>query len=549
MALLCSCGNRDAQVVLDGVGSFIQERPDSALKVLELFDRKDLNTRELQAQYSLLYTMSLDKNHIDTTDLSVILPASEYYSRHGSLNQKMRAYFYHGCIYANRKDDNSAMYYYLRALEDSARVDDNHYKELINSAISDVFSRNHNAEQELFYTGEALKYGKMAGDSVGVWVITGHLASCYSNLQMWVEAKNAYHEFFLMPVYDSVAYEKRRINYAKDLLRNPNPEPKNSIDIIESVVATSPWAMTVEAYCVYAYAQQLTGNSRVAYDIFKQLESIGADLDIVKLWRYRTLRKQGDYKQAIEDLERSVLVQDSIVLSTLRQSLVRTQRDYLKTETELLKREYEIERHRTIFVVIFFLVVLGVVTFLYFNRRMSFDRKMKELSTLYLESQRMLDLQNLKMSSVYDQLVEKDSNLLALKKQFAHMYKAQYKMLNDLCRAYLSPIKKDRKEVLYNEVMHQLEIIGKDKASQDKFISVVNNSLDGIIDKLRNDLPSHEEDDYRFLMFVIVGFDATTISCLTGHTVGTVYTKKTRLKTEISGLSSPYKDFYLQFIN
>ena len=134
------------------------------------------------------------------------------------------------------------------------------------------------------------------------------------------------------------------------------------------------------------------------------------------------------------------------------------------------------------------------------------------------------------------------------RRQYASMYKAQYKTLNDLCAAYLSPIKKDRKEVLYDEAMRQLDIIINDKDSQDRFMSLVNNSLDNIMDKLRTDLPNHKELDYHFLMYIIVGFDATTISNLTGYSVGTVYTKKNRLKGTISSLSSPYKDFYLQFI-
>ena len=160
----------------------------------------------------------------------------------------------------------------------------------------------------------------------------------------------------------------------------------------------------------------------------------------------------------------------------------------------------------------------------------------------------MLDLQNLKTDSLYAQLAEKDSDILSLRKKYATMYKAQYKTLNDLCAAYLSPIKKDRKEVLYDEAMRQLDIIINDRESQDKFMVMVNCSLDNIIDKLRMDLPNHKDQDFRFLMFIIVGFDATTIANLTGYSVGTVYTKKNRLKGEIANLSSPHKDFYLRYI-
>ncbi len=62
-------------------------------------------------------------------------------------------------------------------------------------------------------------------------------------------------------------------------------------------------------------------------------------------------------------------------------------------------------------------------------------------------------------------------------------------------------------------------------------------------------LRSHKEQDFRFLAFIIAGFDAATISHLTGYSVGSVYTKKNKLKKEIANLDSPYRDFYLQFFN
>ena len=121
------------------------------------------------------------------------------------------------------------MYNYLIALEDSSKVTDNYFKELINSAISFIFSKNHNEEQELQYALDAFKYGRMAGDSVGVWYITGHIASCYGNMQMYEDAENAYQAYFSMPVYDSLSFLRRRICYAKDIIRKQEPDPEKSI--------------------------------------------------------------------------------------------------------------------------------------------------------------------------------------------------------------------------------------------------------------------------------------------------------------------------------
>lgn len=552
LCIICcteSCSSRQAMLVLDDVESYIQERPDSALNVLNELDRNLLGTNKVRAKFSLLYSTALNKNYIDTTDLSIIRPAVDFYSKHGTPAEKMRAYFYQGCFYANRGEDDSAMNAYQLALEDSSKVSDNHYKELVNSAISDVFSRNNNVEQELAYAKDALNYGRLAQDSIGVWAITGHLASSYANCRRWTEAENTYNDFFVMPVYDSIPYVRRRISYAKDLLRFPEPRPRQSIEIINEIIHSHPAFMTVEGYCVYAYAYQLLGESYIADGILKQLEGINKQLDLVKLWRYRIRRNQGQYKQALDDLEESVLVQDSIVLSSLHQSLIRSQRDYLQAETTILKKEHELDKQRMAFLIICSIIALGVLVFMYLRKRIALAKKTEELAAIHYESQQMLNLQNAQTAAINAQIAEKDAALFQLRKQFASMYKAQYKSLNDLCIAYLSPIKKDRKDVLYDEAMRQLSVIVNDKESQNKFMSMVNGSLDNIIDKLRHDLPGHKEQDFRFLMYVIAGFDATTISNLTGYSVGTVYTKKNRLKGEISSLESEYRDFYLEFIN
>lgn len=551
LSLLCtvfSCVNHHINAVLDDIEKYIQERPDSALVVLESISRESLESGKSQAQYSLLYATALDKNCIDTTDLGIIGPASDYYSKRGPSSSKMRTFFYQGCIHANRGEDDRAMHDYLLALEDSAKVSDNHYKELINSAISDIFSRNNNEEQELYYVKEALKYGHLAGDSIGVWAITGHLASCYANSRQWDNAVKAYDSFFAMPVYDLNTYYRRRISYAKDLIRMPEPNPSKCIDIIEEIAINHPDLMSVEAYCIYAYAHQLEGDRSVADEVIRQLTEIKKQQDVVQLWRYRIYREQGRYRQALEDLEQSVLVQDSIVLTALSQSLIRSQRDYLQAETTVLKKENEIEKQRIAVMILLSIILLGVLIMLYLKRMAVYDKRIEELSALQHESQQMLDLHNAQAASMNAQLAEKEMALLQLRKQFATIYKAQYKTLNNLCAAYLSPIKKDRKDVLYDEAMRQLDVIVNDKESQNRFMSLVNGSLDNIIDKLRKDLPNHKEQDFRFLMYVIAGFDATTISNLTGYSVGTVYTKKNRLKVEISQLSSPYKNFYLDFI-
>ena len=226
-------------------------------------------------------------------------------------------------------------------------------------------------------------------------------------------------------------------------------------------------------------------------------------------------------------------------MRVLQESLVQTQRDYLGAQATVLKNKNTLERQRSAIIVCSLLLLVLLLGFFSFRRKAILNRRIEDVSALNAESQQMLALQK----------SETESTLLSLRKQFADMFKAQFKSLNDLCGAYLSPVKKDRKDKVYAAAMKQLDMIINDTDSHDKFMLQVNASLNGIMDKLRADLPNHDEQDFRFLAYVIVGFDAKTISSLTGYSVGTVYTKKNRLKKEISELKSVYKDNYLIFIS
>ncbi len=524
---LISCSDYGIELQLNAAEALLQESPDSALAMLRSIQADSLKTKRLSAEYSLLFSIALDKNYIDTTDLGVIQPAFDYYTKRGTPLEKMKTNFYRGCIHYNRGETDNAMRYYLLSLRDSSKINDNRLKGLVNSAIAVIYSQNHNIKQELYYVEAALKYCNAAGDSLGVWAETGHLASCYANNNRWEDAERTYDRFFSMRVYDAASYYLRKIKYAKDLLRKPVPSPNECADIIEGVYLSNPESMTIEAYCIYAYAHQLLGNSGVADSIFEQLDTLGTRRDLIQVWRYRTAKEQGRYKLALEDLEQSVLFQDSVILASLNESLILSQRDFYRAEAKALELDKVRTRQRLVFFSVSFLTILCVLLLLSVRRKEMLKAKIEELSLQALESKAILDFQTCEINSADTRLKEKDSSIAQLRRQFAVMYKAQYKTLNDLCMAYLSPIKKERKELLYEEAMKQLSIILNDRETQNKFISSVNKSLNNIIDRLKRDLPNHKELDFRFLTYVIVGFNATTISNLTGYSIGTVYTKKT----------------------
>lgn len=99
------------------VESYIEERPDSALVVLQGIDNEELANDEERAKHALLLSMALDKNYIDKTDFEVLQPAIDYYEDNGSATDKLRTCYYQGRIYQNAGYDAAAMTCYINALE------------------------------------------------------------------------------------------------------------------------------------------------------------------------------------------------------------------------------------------------------------------------------------------------------------------------------------------------------------------------------------------------------------------------------------------------
>ena len=101
--------------LLEDVDSYIEERPDSALAVLEGIDKSELTNKELEAKYALLLSQALDKNYIDLQSDSIIAPAVRYYENHGTAKEKLLTNYYRGVIYLNAGNYEAAMAKYVEA--------------------------------------------------------------------------------------------------------------------------------------------------------------------------------------------------------------------------------------------------------------------------------------------------------------------------------------------------------------------------------------------------------------------------------------------------
>lgn len=144
-------------------------------------------------------------------------------------------------------------------------------------------------------------------------------------------------------------------------------------------------------------------------------------------------------------------------------------------------------------------------------------------------------------------LSDKELALRNLRRKYVSTYKRQYSQLNDLCVEYWETAGSGKeKERIYAKVKRLVSVI--DDCNQKKLERMIDENLDGIMGKLRADLPDATDNEFRFIALNILGFDAKTIARIMGYTVQSVYTKRARMRAKISEIVSENKDFYLDFI-
>lgn len=142
-ALLLSCSGHEVRnyiKVLDDVESYIQERPDSALTVIQSIVVDDLSSRELKARHALLLSQALDKNFIDLQSDSIIAPAVKFFEKSGDHEALFKAYYYHARVLSNAGRYTEAMQIYLKTEEMSGKVKDLFAVGLLHSQIGGLNS-------------------------------------------------------------------------------------------------------------------------------------------------------------------------------------------------------------------------------------------------------------------------------------------------------------------------------------------------------------------------------------------------------------------------
>lgn len=114
--ILFSCSDSNQVVrTLNTVDSLINERPDSALRLIETIESSSIKERKNRALYALLCTQASYKNYLSIESDSLINTAVEYYKNSGDIEIYGKALLYRGNVLYENKSFDEAIEAYKEA--------------------------------------------------------------------------------------------------------------------------------------------------------------------------------------------------------------------------------------------------------------------------------------------------------------------------------------------------------------------------------------------------------------------------------------------------
>ena len=370
LLLLCACGNRDAQRMLDRAEAVMSDNPSEAITILDSIGDDGLS-RSQRMRRLLLLTNAQNKCDTVFRSDSIQKLLVNYYANHGIANEKMLAYY----LLGRARYDIGEIPAALESFQDAASCADT----LSSDCDYRLLSRVHGQTARLFLEQEAPnnalaeinkvdKYARLSGDTL-MWLVNiTQKASAYQELDKPdsvfqinntlsdIYARLGYTNYAASTLFSSLPFLLEQKDYPKaSLILDKYEKESGLFDSLGNI------ADGLEIYYYYkGIFLQKTGKLKEAEDMFRK------ELSSAKDWRNKSAALRGlsmffgqtgntDSLKLYAD--KSFQARDSLYRTNLTKDIIRTQAIYDYTHFRL---QAEKERHHAL-ASLYVAIILGVI--------------------------------------------------------------------------------------------------------------------------------------------------------------------------------------------
>lgn len=486
---ILSCTSHNISRTLKNVESYIMERPDSALTVLESIERSSLKTQRSKAHHALLHAMALDKNYIDVTDDSLAQVAVDFYQKRGPMRNRARAQYYLGVAYFNQKEYDKAILEYSKA-EKIAEKCDSLYLGIIYTAMSYTYNNTYNSIGELTYAKKAsdvfteIYAGQYIRSSKYRMAISFHNNDDYEN------AVKVFKEIIDESTSADYIMSQSTIDMAHSMIEMDEVDYYTIDSLFRKARNEYKAEFEEKDYWAWAYSLYRIGKNAEANKLIEGIKV--SDEMIANFWKSRISAYLNDYQTAYTYDKLTNKNQNKVIENLLTESLATYQRDYYQSQLE--SSEYKIKT-RTIglIVIIILTILLSIITFLLIVRYIKRQQEEKNKLFEYAEEiKRQLND------------AEQNNDFSELKRKYLSLYKSRFETIGTLTdQYYQSEGRTDFESLMFKKVTSLINEVKNDSKNRKAFEAMLDNDLDGIMTNIRNEMPKLKELDYSILSYLI----------------------------------------------
>lgn len=428
-----ACSNQVQAPMLLEAEKIIEERPDSALSILNKIENVNQLSEKDHATYCLLLTQAQDLNYITHTSDSLIKIAATYFEKNQDKQRSMLAYYYLGRVNSDLQDALQAQEYYLKALEIGEDSKDYTLLIKIYNNLGTLYAYQDINDMALPMYKKVLSYLELEPDSVKTAFALRNIARIYSLTQK---------------ADSSIIYYKRAISYSA--IKN-----KASILIDLGNLYLSLKDYEKASQCMEK-AKPLISNEKTLYPIYLskgELHIATNQLDSAKFYLNHCIKSTNIYTRAgslyqlaqIAQKEKNIndlikysnlyeQIRDSIINSSHFENIRLTQSMFNYQRIAKEKNKYEKEATQRMLLIYQVIIVFSIVfisSFIFFKKEQNKKKTLADLKEeQYKRSQQYIEDNEKQISQLTEMLHSKQEEMGEVEKQLYEARKLMLEMEN-----------------------------------------------------------------------------------------------------------------------
>lgn len=515
-------GQKAISSILDSVEFVMDDDAGYADSLIRLIEPQSIKSKNLRARYALFYTAVQYKNYQPFTSDSLIMEAVRYYSIDKNLDYRFLSYYYLGGVYLELNNISDASEAFSQAELLADKIGNDHWKGLLYSALGEVFHKTCNYKRARDYYMKSEECFEHSGRELHrLYAILNigestrkmtEFSFADSILQIveresLVLGDSTLHYYCFLNRLSCLSY-MHKPDLATELIDRKGIIIDESSKHFLGLVEMSHYYIEVKDY---AKAESLL-------DRAEQLVKTVSDSISFNFFRFLLADKKGEKDKAFHYYRVYSATQNASLRKLLNQPALEAQYNNLRTMTELeeLKARNKITILVTSVILLFLFALMVLLTL--FNKKRQTEERIREYIASVNDLTTQISVNKNKISRLNDKVRE--------------MLRQQFNSSDYLYTRYYEMDDNRKAERLYRVVRKQLEDFTNRK-NIDHIDELLNETFDGIMDKVLSSGIDIKEKDLLMLRFVLAGFSSKSIAALLGDTHLNIGQRKKRLLDRI----------------